>query len=138
MITLASMSVTCGKVDTDSVVMSSTPDYIPQQLTTSFAEKLSSKQPKSIVITEADVKSLPCFSGSVEVGIAGDVDILSVLHKYRVVVGFRGQTARPGDEAYGDAVAYEFFSLILDGSAATMYQLLMSGCIKLQAYVMTN
>ena len=99
---------------------------------------LSSKQPKSIVITEADVKSLPCFSGSVEVGIAGDVDILSVLHKYRVVVGFRGQTARPGDEAYGDAVAYEFFSLILDGSAATMYQLLMSGCIKLQAYVMTN
>ncbi|CAN0053989.1 unnamed protein product, partial [Pylaiella littoralis] len=33
------------------------------------------------------------------------------------------------------SVAFEFFSLILDGPAATMYQQLMSGCINWQATV---
>ena len=91
--------------------------------------------PKSVTLTQSDVKRLPRLSGSIEVGDAGDVDVLSVLQQYRVVAGFRAQTVRPGDESYGDLVAFEFFSLILDGPAAKMYQQLMSGRINWQTSV---
>lgn len=42
---------------------------------------------------------------------------------------------RPGDEVYADSVAFEFFSLILDGDSYTLYTQLMSGCIDWQADV---
>ncbi|CAM9480986.1 unnamed protein product, partial [Pylaiella littoralis] len=91
---------------------------------------------RTVTLTQSDVKRLPRLCGSVEVGNGGDVDVLSVLQQqYRVVAGFRVQTVRPGDESYADSVAFEFFSLILDGPAATMYQQLMSGCINWQATV---
>ena len=45
------------------------------------------------------------------------------------------KTVRPGDESYGDLVAFEFFSLILDGPAAKMYVQLMSCRINWQTSV---
>ena len=47
--------------------------------------------PKSVTLAQSDVKRLPRLSGSIEVGDAGDVDVLSVLQQYRVVAGFRAQ-----------------------------------------------
>lgn len=50
---------------------------------------------------------------------------------------FRAQSVRPNDPSYGDELASEYFSLILDGRAAAMYQQLMSSCINSQASVAT-
>ncbi|CAM9757442.1 unnamed protein product, partial [Pylaiella littoralis] len=40
---------------------------------------------RTVTLTQSDVKRLPRLCGSVEVGNAGDVDVLSVLQQYRVV-----------------------------------------------------
>lgn len=95
-------------------------------------------KPKTVTLTQADVKPLPRLSGSVEIENSNDVDVQSVLTHHRTVVGFRAQSVRPNDPSYGDEITFGCFSLTLDGPVAMTYQQLMSGCIDWQSSVVNT
>ena len=62
-------------------------------------------------LTAGDVRRPPCLDGS------PDVDVAAVLSQYRLVADLRVKAVRPNDEEYANSLAFEYLSLVCDGSA---------------------
>lgn len=96
-------------------------------LAQTFAQVLSTKSSKRVVMTSQDVKQLPRLNGS------ADIDVISCLQQYRLVCSFRVKvTVSSGTSEselvkLSDQAAFEHLSLICDGPVLTLYQHIMDG-----------
>ena len=78
-------------------------------------------------ISASDLLGCPRLTG------APDQNVVEILDQYRIIVGLKAKSVRPGDEKFADNVALEQIVLIAEGTCVTLLQQLLQGMVDCSA-----